>query len=137
MRIRRSVPAPCDRAAIQYTMPGGTIRRIERRLPCTCCRVKSARIEGTVKPDTTLSCMPTAEGRPCLPIGPWKLLVRKRACLMRPCRAMFGARRGGMMAVPGMVQSALAAVADVLVAPRRRRSHAGGRRENLPARDGQ
>jgi hypothetical protein len=42
-----------------------------------------------------------------------------------------------MMAMPGMVESALAAVADVLVAPRRRRSHAGGRRQNLPARDGQ
>ena len=31
------VPAPCDRAAIRYTMPGGTIRRRERRHPCARC----------------------------------------------------------------------------------------------------
>src|SRR5262249_39043944 len=81
--------------------------------------------------------IPTALSVP-LSNGPWSWLVRKTTCLLRPRRAFFDASMGRVMiAVPGMVHSALAAVADVLVAPRWWRPQAGGRRQNLPTRGAQ
>src|SRR5262245_46913952 len=96
MRISRPVPAPCDRAAIQYTIPGGTIRRRERRLPCACCRGKSAGNEGTVEPDTTISCMPIAPG-PALSTDRSMVFARPKISLpgaAAPCEVSAPGREG-------------------------------------------